>query len=46
MKGIKFYVNRVTREETMSRRDAMFWYRSGFPVEVWKDDRMVLALVM
>ena len=46
MKKEKFYVNMVTGERTEVRSDAMLWYRSGIPVEVWKNGRKVLSLLM
>ena len=46
MKNDRFYINIATGEKTESRSDAMFWYRCGMPVEVWKRGRRILALMM
>ena len=42
----KFYVNRETGEVSESHITAMGWYRAGHPVEVWKNGKMVFALMM
>ena len=42
----KWYRNRRTDERTEDRAAAMKWYRSGDQVEVWKNGRMILALLM
>lgn len=46
MKETKSYRNRATGEVTQTRSEAMSWYRAGDPVEVWKNGRMILAMLM
>jgi len=42
---MKYYLNRDTGEMTWNHAEAVEWYRSGVEVEIWKDEKMVLAWV-
>ena len=40
------YVNRTTGETTGDRVLAACWYRDGSQVEIWRDGKMILGLLM
>lgn len=40
------YKNRQTGELTDSHDTAMFWYRLGYQIEIYRDGKMILALEM
>ena len=42
----KYYLNRSTGEISESHAEAMKWYRAGNEVEIWLNNKMVLAWVM
>lgn len=43
---LNYYINRSTGEITESHSIAMEWYRFGDEVEVFRNGRMAIALVM